>query len=126
MREALHSAFLTGRIDHRSFSHADHVCVAFELLQQSSFMTAAASLSAGLKSLAAQAGNRRAYNETMTFAFLSLIAERRADGRYASAEQFMRANQDLLDKAVITRWYDPARLSLDIARDIFILPDPVR
>jgi hypothetical protein len=126
MGDALLDAFLNGRIDPRTFSHADHVGVAFALLQQGSFLTAAASLSAGLRSLAAQAGNGRAYHETMTFAFLSRIAERRAEGRYGSEAEFLRTNQDLLDKSIIARWYDPARLSLEVAGDNFILPEPAR
>jgi len=126
MPEALTGAFLSGQIGDRPLSHADHVCVTFDLLQQNSFMTAAGLLSAGLRSHAARVGNPRAFNQTFTLAFLSLIAERRIAGHYASADAFMSANLDLRDKSVITRWYNPARLSLDIARDIFILPEPLR
>lgn len=114
--------FLGGRVDGREFHHADHVRVGFELLRRRTFPDALAAYSAALKDIAARAGNPGAYHETITVAFLSLIAERRAAGAYDGFTAFIRDNPELLDKSLLERWYAPERLLSDIARRTFILP----
>jgi hypothetical protein len=118
--------FLQGEVDAGTFRHADHVQVGFELLQVHDFSTAAYRFSSALKAIAARAGNPGAYHETITLAFLALIAERSAAGRFDDFEPFARANPDLMDKAVLGRWYAPERLHSDTARRIFLLPEPTR
>ena len=118
--------FLQGEIDNRTFRHADHVRVGFELLQAHDFSTAAHKFSTALKAIAARAGNPGAYHETITLAFLALIAERSATRAFDDFEDFARANADLMDKAVLERWYEPERLRSEIARRIFLLPEATR
>ncbi|HEY2050802.1 MAG TPA: hypothetical protein VGH03_15795 [Caulobacteraceae bacterium] len=118
--------FLRGDIDHRTFRHADHVRVGFELLQAHDFSTAAWMFSAALKAIAVRAGNSRAYHQTITLAFLALIAERSAARAFSDFEDFARANPDLMGKAVLERWYAPERLRSDLARRIFLLPEAAR
>ena len=118
------AAFLHGEIDARDFRHADHVRMAFEVLARHPFLDAAAAVSAALKTMAARAGNPGAYHETITLAFLALIGERRAAGGFADYDGFAAANPDLLDKAVLGRWYGPAKLGSEMARRVFVLPDP--
>lgn len=120
--EALLAQFLAGAVDNRSFRHADHVRVAFALLARHDFPAAAALFCDALKAITARAGKPEAYHETMTIAFLSLIAERRAVRADADFESFAAANADLFDKAVLTQWYAPERLASDIARRTFVLP----
>jgi len=117
----LHS-FLGGKIDGRDFHHADHVRVGFELLCRHTFPDALAAYSAALKGIATRAGNPGAYHETITVAFLSLIAEHHAAGRYADFEAFIGDNPQLLDKSILERWYAPERLLSDIARKTFVMP----
>jgi hypothetical protein len=117
------NAFLGGKIEGRSFHHADHVRVGFELLCRHTFPDALAAYSAALKGIATRAGNPGAYHETITVAFLSLIAEHRAAGRYADCEAFLKNNPQLLDKSILERWYAPERLLSDIARKTFVMPD---
>jgi hypothetical protein len=116
------TAFLPGDVDNRNFRHADHVRVAFEILQHHAFPEAVAAYAAALKRIATRAGRPEAYHETVTVAFLSLIAERRAAGDYASFAEFAEENGDLLDKSVLGRWYTPQRLWSDVARQTFVLP----
>ena len=116
-------AFLRGEIDSRSFRHLDHLRVAYEMLARHSFADAAAAYSAGLKRIAAEAGNPGAYHETMTIAFLSLIAERMTNEEYAGFDAFIAANADLLDKNVLAKWYRAERLASAVARQTFVLPD---
>ena len=115
-------AFLHGEVHGRDFHHVDHVRVAFEILERHDFPEAVAAYAAGLKSIAGRAGNPGAYHETITVAFLSLIAERRAAGAYGDFGAFIERNADLLDKAILARWYTPERLQSETARRTFVLP----
>jgi hypothetical protein len=117
------NAFLRGRIEGRDFRHADHVRVGFELLCHRNFPDALAAYSAALKGIATRAGSPGAYHETITVAFLSLIAERRAAGHHTDFEAFISDNLELMDKSILERWYEPERLLSDIARKTFVMPD---
>ena len=123
---SLLDAFLRDEIDGRDFHHADHVRVGFELLGDRSFPDALAAYSAALKGIATRAGNPNAYHETITVAFLSLIAEHRAAGQYADFEAFVRDNPELMNKSILERWYAPQRLLSDIARHTFVMPEAAR
>jgi hypothetical protein len=122
---ALLTAFLRGEIG-GDFRHADHVRVGFELLCHHNFPDALVLYSVSLKGIAARAGNPGAYHETITVAFLSLIAEHRAAGQYADFESFIRDNPKLMDKSLLGRWYAPERLLSDIARRTFVMPGELR
>jgi len=122
-KQALLNAFLGGRIDGRDFHHADHVRVGFELLCRHTFPDALAAYSAALKGIAKRAGNPGAYHETITVAFLSLIAEHHSAGTYADFEAFIADNPQLLDKSILERWYAPERLRSDLARKTFVMPN---
>ena len=99
------------------FHHADHVRVAVAILaRHPEFLVAARAYSDGLKSIAARAGNPAAYHETITLAFLSLIAERMATGTCRDYDAFAAANDDLFDKSTLKRWYGVQRLQSAIAR----------
>jgi hypothetical protein len=120
--QALLRAFLQGKIDGRHFHHPQHVCVGFELLRHHGFCDALAAYSGALKGIAARAGNPGAYHETITVAFLSLIAERCAGGRHPDFESFERDHPELMDKSILARWYPSERLASAIARQTFVLP----
>ena len=123
-RQLLLDAFLGGKIDGRDFHHADHLRVGFELLCRDTFPDALAAYSAALKGVAARAGNPGAYHETITVAFLSLIAEHHAAGRYTDFEALIGDHPQLLDKSILGRWYAPERLRSEIARRTFVMPEP--
>ena len=112
--------FLTGRVDNRAFRHRDHLQVAFAILRLMPFADAAALYVRGLKAIASAAGAPEKYHETMTFAFLSLVAER-LEG-FSSFDAFLAANPELAHPSVLERWYQPARLYSDLARRTFLLP----
>ena len=117
-------AFLHGEIAGTDFRHADHVRMGFEILRRHDFLDAARSYSTALKDMAARAGNPGAYHETITLAFLALIAERMES--FETFGAFAAANADLLNKSVLTQWYSKERLHSAIARATFVLPQPVR
>lgn len=116
--------FLADAVDPAEFRHADHVRIGFEMLSRHPFSFVVRRYAEGLQALATRAGRPAAYHETITIAFLSLIAERMAARRYSDFAEFAGANPDLFDKSVLTKWYAPERLQSEIARRTFVLPQP--
>jgi hypothetical protein len=71
-------------------------------------------------------GKPEVFHQTITIAFLSLIAERMHADSTRDFDAFAADNPDLMDKSAVARCYSPERLALDAARRTFILPEPVR
>jgi hypothetical protein len=121
--DAALARFARGDCDARDFPHREHVRMAFEMLRRHSFPETVLHYSRALRRMAARAGRPEAYHETITVAFLSLVAERMDDtedfGRFACR------SPDLFDKGVLARWYRPERLASDCARRVFVLPGPM-
>jgi hypothetical protein len=116
-------SFLAGEIRPEDFRHADHVRAGHELLARHEFLDAAAIYSRVLREMTARAGKPEAFHLTVTLAFLSLIAERMEAQGHSCFEDFARTNPDLMDKALLSRWYRPERLNAVAARRGFLLPD---
>lgn len=117
--------FEAGALDSRSFTHAEHLRMGFELARRAPFTEAADRFARALKQMATAAGAPQKYHETITVAFMALIAERvRAGAQGADWTAFAAANPDLFDRRVLTRWYDPAQLNSPAARQAFVLPAP--
>lgn len=110
-------------IDNNSFHHAEHVRVAFDLLRKYDFIDAAAIYAKGIRAIAESAGAPGKFNLTITFAFMSLIAERLANTPEDGFEKFASVNTDLMDKGVLAKWYSPKRLQSETARAVFLLPE---
>lgn len=115
-------AFEADEIDNAAFRHAEHVTVAFGLLKRYDFIDAAAIYARGIRTLASKAGAPGKFNLTITYAFMSLIAERMATSVYGDAERFIQDNPDLMSKDILAKWYAPDRLHSDIARTTFLMP----
>ncbi len=114
--------FEAGRTDPTAFTHRDHVRISFELLRRYTFPEALFRLARGLHRLADGAGVPGKYHETMTVAFLALIAERRWRGGSEDWEEFAAGNPDLLQKDLLATIYDPVILESAAARATFLLP----
>jgi len=117
--------FEEGRIDPAQFPHRAHVQVSYELLERHAFPEALLHLARGLRRLAAAAGRPEVYHETITAAFLALIAERRLRAQYAGCDDFAVRNSDLFEKTLLAEYYEPAVLRSPLARETFILPKRV-
>lgn len=102
---------------------APHLQVGFELLKRNDFPTAAMLFCRTLKKVTAKAGHEALYHETISVAFLSLIAERSALHLDLDFEAFKIANRDLLDKSILEHWYSKEQLHSDVARKTFVLPE---
>ena len=116
--------FVRGEIDPADFPHREHVRMAFEMLWRHPFAETALHFSRALRAMTAKAGRPQTYHETITIAFLSLVAERLESTGISDFAAFERANPDILDKAALARWYRPERLQTDAARRTFLLPEP--
>lgn len=119
-------AFDEGQIEPSQFSHHEHVRFAFEMLARDSFVDAAKRFASGLRHIARKANKPHLYHETITLAFLALIAERSARTPDYSWSQFIESNPDLLNKDILLRWYSREQLESDLARKTFCLPAPMR
>ena len=116
--------FMRGEIDAACFPHREHVRMAFEMLQRHDFPESVLHYSRALRAMAARAGKPQAFHQTVTIAFLSLIAERLEGREWNDFAAFARDNPDLLDKTTVARWYRPERLASEHARRTFLLPEP--
>jgi hypothetical protein len=125
-RSSLLADFEAARIDPASFRHADHIRVAWELLRRDPLPRAMEAMAEGLKRVTARAGRPERYHETITWAWVLLIADRMARrGAGLSFEEFAAANADLLDSGRLAGWYREETLASAAARRAFLLPDRV-
>ena len=116
--------FEAGRADPAAFGHREHVHMSYALLERYTFPEALFRLAKGLRRLATNADVPEKYHETITVAFLALIAERRLAGGFTDWEDFAAQNPDLLQKELLTRIYPPDVLESSLARETFLLPIP--
>jgi len=116
--------FVRGEIPAAALPHREHVRMAFEMLRRHDFAETTLHFSRALRAMAQQAGQPHAFHQTVTIAFLSLIAERMDGGECQDFAVFECANPDLFAKGMLTRWYRPERLASARARRTFLLPEP--
>jgi hypothetical protein len=116
--------FEEGGFDLNTFHHRDHLRIGFEMLRQYPFTEAANRFASGIRAMAFKAGRPHVYHETITVAFLTLIAERMEKAEDQDFRAFEHANPDLFEKAILNRWYSAGRLGSEIARRRFVLPEP--
>lgn len=109
--DELVAAFEAEEIPPAEFTHGRHVRVAWALSRRHPPGEAYARLAAGLRSFARRAGRPEAFHETMTRAWLELIAQ--------SAD--LDANPELQDRALLARYYSPA--ALGAGRHEWVEPD---
>jgi hypothetical protein len=122
---ALVEAFEACSLPATEFRHAEHVRVAWLYLASGeSFEEAALRFCKGLRRYAASLGKADRYHETITWAFLALVNERRHACPAISFDSFAEQNGDLFepDLAALARFYDRDTLRSDLARRVFLLP----
>ena len=121
---ALFAQFEALDIDAAEFGHREHVQVAFEALHKYSFIEACAKYSNTINTIATNAGAADKFNVTITFAFLSLIAERiHGTTGWTDFESFLEVNPDLLSSRALEKWYSQEELQSEFARTHFLLPN---
>lgn len=122
--EELVQAFESVTLAPAAFSHAAHVRVAWWYLQQASLPDALGRFSAGLRRFAAAHGVPGKYHETMTVAWVLLIAERLGPARALPWDAFAERHPELFETpSLLTRYYTADILASDRARSGFVMPD---
>ncbi|MEO0420440.1 MAG: hypothetical protein AAF249_16390 [Pseudomonadota bacterium] len=107
------------------FWHLDHVQVAFEMFERYDFIEACSRYASTIRKMATDSGAPAKYNATITIAFMSLVAERKACSPDGDLTAFFKDNPDMLDKKVLCTWYSPKRMTSSIARQQFLMPDKI-
>jgi hypothetical protein len=123
--EELVTAFEDGTLDSAAFTHAAHVRAAWWYLRQAPFPEALARFARALRGFAARHGATMKYHETITVAYMSLIAERLHETPDLDWDAFAAGHADLLARtpSILDRYYTNATLQSARARRTFILPD---
>ena len=107
------------------FHHQQHVQVAWLFVQKHGMPAALGEFTAAIKRFADAKGATGLYHETITWAFLLLIADRQARNPTATWQAFEGANPDLLvwKPSILERYYSKELLASDLARRAFVMPD---
>jgi hypothetical protein len=106
------------------FPHEAHVRVAWCYLRESSLLVALPRFRAALRRFAAAKGEAQRYHETITVAFMLLIAERLEGSRDLAWPAFAARYPDLLRRtpSILARFYSPDVLASPRARETFVFP----
>lgn len=109
------------------FHHRQHVEVAWMFVRDYGMPAALDAFSTALKRFAVAKGATGLYHQTITWAFLLIIAERRARCHAQDFDAFAAANPDVLawKRSILDRYYSRELLVSDLARKTFLMPDRV-
>ena len=121
----LFEKFVDASLPADQFHHHQHVQVAWLFVRKYGMPAALAEFSTAIKRFADAKGATGLYHETITWAFLLLIAEREARNPSDTWEAFAGANADLLSwkPSILERYYSSELLKSDLARRTFVMPD---
>jgi hypothetical protein len=123
----LFDRFVDTSLPAEQFHHPQHVHVAWLFVRKYGMPSALAEFTAAIRRFADAKGATGLYHETITWAFLLLIADRQARTPAETWEEFEQANQDLLTwkPSILDRYYSKELLASDLARKSFLMPDKV-
>lgn len=113
---------------HEEWTHRAHVRIAYLHLKQYPFEEALTRLRTSILALNASHGvvetNVRGYSETITVAFLKILAELlEAYPHEGSSEDFCDQNPQIMTPKVLRLYYSRERLWQDGAKEAFVEPD---
>jgi hypothetical protein len=122
---ALLEAFVDTTLPSDQFHHQQHVEVAWRFVRKYGMPAALGEFTTAIKRFAEAKGATGLYHETITWAFLLLIAERQAKCNAEAWEDFAGANPDVLawKPSILERYYSSEILKSDLARKVFLFPD---
>jgi hypothetical protein len=122
--DELVQAFEAATLPADQFPHAAHVRVAWWYLKHYPLGEALTRFTAALKHFAAHHGATGLYHETITVAYVLLIAERLATSRDLTWTAFSAAHPELLARrpSLLDSYYDEGTLKSPRARESFVMP----
>lgn len=117
--------FEAAKVAAGDFDHEAHVRVAWTMLQTVELDECLSRYPRALRRIAQRFGVPHKFHATLTGCLLLLIAERRATMPGLDWRAFRAANPDLLTRTgeLLERYYTPSRLTGELARRQFLLPD---
>lgn len=118
-------AFESATLAAEEFPHAAHVRVAWYYLNRYPLLVAMTRFKTMLQQFATAKGKPTLYHETITVAYVLLIAERLALLRGLPWTEFAARSRDLLTwkPSILERYYTAETLWSDAARQTFVMPD---
>jgi hypothetical protein len=109
-----------------AFGHREHVRLAYAMLRGADFGEAAVRLRRALRRFAGAAGAADKYHETLTWAYLALVAQQMAEDPAATtSHELLARHPELADhrRGAVARYYDIAAITASpLARVVFVLP----
>jgi hypothetical protein len=123
--EELVAAFESAALPGDAFTHEAHVRVAWWYLRHASFSEALARFSIALRRFAAHLNASGKYHETITVAYMALVAERMENTPGTDWTAFREAHADLIARrpSILSDYYSDATLQSSRARRTYVLPD---
>jgi hypothetical protein len=117
--------FIDTSLPASEFHHEQHVQVAWWFVREHGMPAALGEFTQAIRRFADAKGATGLYHETITWAFLLIIAERQARTTARNWEEFAAAHPDLLvwKPSILNRYYSKELLSSDLARRTFLMPD---
>jgi hypothetical protein len=111
-------------LPNESFHHRDHIRLACIYLKRYGELEARARLSEAIRRFAAHYGKSDKYHETITVAWLRLVASAAARvPQEATFYDLTITAPELLDQRTIERFYSTATLTAEAARISWVEPD---
>jgi hypothetical protein len=106
------------------FRHRDHVRLAWLCLREHGWDGAVERVRSGIRRFAAHHGAARKYHETMTVAWLALVAAAmESEAGAAGFDDLLEAHPRLLDSGALSEHYSPTLLASERAREAWNEPD---
>jgi hypothetical protein len=105
------------------FGHREYLELAWTYLASHPVTEAERAMSAAIREVAARHGAPDKYHETMTRAWVRLVAAHRHGSESSGFEVFMAANPGLLDRRLLAGHYSDDLLWSDAARGGCVEPD---
>ena len=113
------AAFTSCTLPASSFHHGDHLRLAWLLLHRKPLDEALTLVREGIQRYAAHLGVRHLYHETITTAWVKLLATHHE----ASFTEFIATNEHRLNQELLHRFWTPAVLNSEAARSGWVPPD---
>jgi len=104
------------------FRHADHLRLAWLHIHQNPLSIAEENVRSGIQAFAKHLGKPDLYHETLTIAWVRLIATHDEP----SFDEFLSRNEHRLNGALLHRFWSPERLQSEEARREWLLPDKMQ
>jgi hypothetical protein len=113
------SAFHTCRLPLQRFRHADHLRLAWLHVRRASLEQAELHVRSGIRKFAERNGVAHVYHETITTAWVRLIATHQE----SSFAEFLRVNEPRLNLELLHRFWTPELLRSEAASSQWVPPD---